>query len=455
MTRSSLVVLAGALIAGASACSREPAPAGDLRPGDFARGAAVAAPGDQPFFLLEAPAELFTETAWPDQRDVRVFNASGAMVPFARLSSMPAAGAGRRVPLRSFRLEGQAPGGAPIVELDTRGLGLQLRVTPTASGDTLEYLLALEPGETQPIRALHLEWEDADRNWQQQVTVSVGQNLSAWTPVATSRPLMDLRAGDERLRHSEVPIDRASPSWARYWRLRFAPGFMPALTGVEAEVVSEPVEAPTVSLVADARPSADGSLELHLPTAQPVARVSVYPSESNSVLPLTIEGRRGDQPWRHVRTAVAYRVHSPAGEQMSPPIGTDGSLVDAIRLKPFGTSWGAAPPTVTLERHGLIFVVNARGAGPFLVAWGSRAASESALHIATLLPDSSPEAIAQLPSGAATTRQALGGPSRLTEQTPAERASRTQTTLVWVLLVAGALSLMGLAFKVYKESSST
>jgi hypothetical protein len=194
---------------------------------------------------------------------------------------------------------------------------------------------------------------------------------------------------------------------------------------------------------------------LRLPTAQPVARVSVYPSEANSVIPLTIEGRRGDQPWRHMRTAVAYRIHSPAGEQTSPPIAADGSFVDAVRLRPFGTSWGAAAPSVTLERHGLILVVNARGAGPFLVAWGSRAANESALDVATLLPDSSPAAIAQLPSGAATTRQELGGPSRLTEQTPAERASRTQTTLVWALLVAGALSLMGLAFKVYKESNAT
>jgi hypothetical protein len=110
---------------------------------------------------------------------------------------------------------------------------------------------------------------------------------------------------------------------------------------------------------------------------------------------------------------------------------------------------------VSLERPGLILVVNARGAGPFLVAWGSRAANESAIDVATLLPDSSPEAIAQLPSGGATTRQELGGPSRLTEQTPAERASRTQTMMVWALLVAGALALITLAFKVYKEASTT
>jgi hypothetical protein len=455
MTRISLVALSVAACLAASACSGEPAPAGELRPGDFARGAAISAPGDQPFFMLQAPDELFTETAWPDQRDVRVFNASGAMVPFARISSRPAAGPSRRVPLRSFRLEGQAPGGEPVVELDTRGQGLQLRVTPTSSGDTVEYLLALEPGETQQIRALHFTWEESDRNWQQQVTVSVGRNLNSWTPVAASRPLMDLRAGDQRLRHSEVPIDRVSPDWARYWRLRFAPGFMPALTGVEAEVVSDPIEAPPVSLVATPESSSDGSLVVQLPTPQPVAWISVYPAEANSVIPLTIEGRRGGQPWRHIRTAVAYRIQSPEGEQTSPRIAGDGSLVDAMRLKPFGTSWGAAAPSVSLERPGLILVVNARGAGPFLIAWGSRAANESAIDLATLLPDSSPEAIAQLPSGGATTRQELGGPSRLTEQTPAERASRTQTMMVWALLVAGALALMTLAIKVYKEASIT
>jgi hypothetical protein len=451
----SLAALSLAACVAASGCSSEPAPPGDLRPGDFARGAAVSAPGDQPFFVLQAPDELFTETAWPDQRDVRVFNASGAMVPFARLSSLPAAEASRRVPLRSFRLEGQAPGGEPVVELDTRGRGLQLRVTPTSSGDTVEYLLALEPGETQPIRALHFTWEDADRNWQQQVTVSVGRNLTSWTPVATNRPLLDLRTGDQRLRHSEIPTDRVSPDWARYWRLRFAPGFMPLLTGVEAELVSEPVEAPSVSLAASAESSSDGSLVMQLPTAQPVAWISVYPAEANSVIPITIEGRRGNQPWRHIRTGVAYRINSPSGEQSSPRIAADGSLIDAVRLRPFGTSWGAAPPSVTLERPGLMLVVNARGTGPFLLAWGSRAANESAIDLATLLPDSSPGAIAALPATTTTTRQELGGPARLTEQTPAERASRTQTMLVWALLVAGALALMALAFKVYKEASTT
>lgn len=451
MTRLKAVALAGAIVA-ASACSTEPPAPGELRPTDFAEGVTVSTPAGAPFFMVEVPANVFTGTAWPDQRDIRIFNGSGAAVPFARVAARPTAEESTRLPLRSFRLEGQGPGGDPIVELDTGKDGLRFRLAPGVGGDRVEYWLELAPGATDDIRALHLEWEDAEQNWQQQVSVFASRNMTSWTPVATNRPLIDMRTGTERLRHDEVLIDRISPVQARFWRLQFAQGFVPSLTAVSAESTSAPLDAPTVPLDATPETSADGALLLKLPTPQPLARISVYPGEPNSVLPLTIETRRGEGPWRQVRTAVAYRIQSPNGEQLSPPIPADGSLVDALRLRAFGTSWGTAPPSVTLERPGLSLVVNARGAGPFLLAWGSRAASDSSIALGTLLPDSSDASIRALPNAFPEARQELGGASRLTEATPAERASRTQTIVVWALLIIGALALGVLAFRVYQET---
>ena len=453
MTRVAMIALAIATGA-AAACSTAPPVAGELRPSDFAHGATIDAPANAPFFMLDVPGDLFTGTAWPDQRDIRVFNASGAAVPFARVAVRPAGEAALRIPLRSFRLEGQGPGGDPIVELDTAGGGLRFRMAPGIGGDRVEYWLELGSGPTDDIRALHFDWEDAGQNWQQQVSVFASRNMTSWTPVATNRPLIDLRTGSERLRHTEVLVERTSPDWARFWRLQFAPGFVPSLTAVTAETVSTPIEAPTIALEAAPESPGDGSLILRLPTAQPVARIEVYPGEANSVLPLTIETRRGDGPWRHMRTAVAYRIQSPSGEQVSPPIAADGSLVDALRLRPFGTSWGTTPPSVTLERPGLNLVVNARGAGPFLLAWGSRAANDSSIALATLLPDPSLDAVRALPPAGFASRRELGGASRLTEATPAERASRTQTIVVWALLIFGALGLSALALKVYRETDA-
>ncbi len=453
MTRFRIIAI-GAAIAATTACSAEPPAAGELRPADFAQGVTLAAPAGTPFFILDVPAEVFTGTAWPDQRDLRVFNGSGAPVPFARVALRPPTEDPRRIPLRSYRLEGQGPNDDPIVELDTGRDGLRFRMAPGVGGDRVEYWLELAPGATEDIRALHFEWEDADQNWQQQVSVFASRNMSSWTPVATNRPLIDMRTGTERLRHNEVLIERTSPGWARFWRLQFAQGFVPSLTAVSAESESAPVEAPTIPLEATAETAADGSLVLKLPTPQPLARISVYPGEANSVLPLTIETRRGEGPWRQMRTTVAYRLQSPTGEQTSPPIPADGSLIDALRLKPFGTSWGTSPPSVTLERPGLNLVVNARGAGPFLLAWGSRAANDSSIALPTLLPDSSAASIRTLPSAFPEARQELGGPSRLTEPTAAERASRTQTVAVWALLIGGALGLCLLAFQIYKETTA-
>ena len=450
MHRIQLVATAMACVA-VAACS-QPLPPGELRPSDFARGVAVSPPPNVPFFRLDAPADLFTQTAWGDQRDIRVFNASGAMVPFARMETLPASNKGRRVQLRSFRLQEQAPGSDPDVQLDVQGRAFQLRVVPGPSGDTAEYLLTLPPGETEAIRALHLQWEDAGRNWQQQVSVSTGQSIAAWTSVANSRPIIDLRAGDERLIHAESPLGHVSPYSAQFWRLRFGPGFVPALTGVEAELESQPIDTPSIQLLPSTELSADGSLLLTLPSPQPVDRLHVYASELNSVLPFTIEVRRQNQPWRHVRMAVAYRLNSNGGEQVSPSISLNAGLIDAMRLRPLGTSWGSTAPHITLERNGLTLVVNARGAGPFLLAWGSRAASDTSIPLATLMPDSSLESLRFLEPASVSERMELGGDSRLVEATPGERASRTQTTIVWVLLVAGALALGALALTIYKEA---
>jgi len=60
-----------------------------------------------------------------------------------------------------------------------------------------------------------------------------------------------------------------------------------------------------------------------------------------------------------------------------------------------------------------------------------------------------------MPQGVLGQSQPLGGPSRLTALSPAERTAQWQTTLVWVLLVGGAGALGLLAWRVWKEQELT
>ena len=147
-------------------------------PDDFARGVEITPPPG-PFFRIDLTEAVFSGTAWPDLRDVRVFNRAGEPVPFARVTPARAPGEMKLVPLRSFRIETISPGGVPQIALGARERVLELRVTPGKSGQAgVEYVLASSmPDLDTPIHRLLLEWQERDANWRQTVTVSVSSDL--------------------------------------------------------------------------------------------------------------------------------------------------------------------------------------------------------------------------------------------------------------------------------------
>ena len=435
-------------------CATESAQRNELQPQDFATGQEIAIPSGQPFFRFDLPDDVYSETAWPDLRDIRVFNAAGEQVPFARLLPVPGKQERRRVALRSFRLDSKTPGGQPSIELDTHDRGVKVRVTPGATQDAgAEYLLAVVDQDLQtPITRLFLDWQDDKTNWQQRVTVSVSSDLDQWRTVAYSRPLMDLRTPDgQRLQHGELAVEATTPQSARYWKLRFAPGMSPTLTSIDGEVTDAAQPPAGVRLEADARRGADGTGIYMLRSSQPIASVRITPVEANSVFPLLIEGREADDSeWQPIARTVAYRLTQNGTEEYSDPVRLDGRLLKTLRLRPLNTSWGASIPMVEIERDAVTLLVNARGAGPFLLAWGSRAADEGSVPQQTLVPDAT--SITDVQAAQVMSRRTLGGPERLTAVSRAERAAAWQTTLVWIMLVGGAGVLGFLAFRLWRET---
>jgi hypothetical protein len=441
-----------------SACAAPAPPTQEeLQPSDFAYGLTITAPSDLPFFRVSLPVFVFQETVWADQRDLRVFNADGEPVPLARVVPPVPPAATERVSLRSFRLAAPpAPGSLPQIELDAEAHGVELRVFPgpgTESG--AEYLLASDGELKAPVERLHLDWSDRTSNWQQSVTVAASADLQSWNTVASRRLVLDLATDDgQRLKQGEIQLGQLVQPSYRYWRVQFDPGAAPSLTTVEAEVRTEIPPPPGVRLPAAREAQTDGSAVYALSSPQPVRQLRITPSTANSVLPLEVEGREeANGPWRSLGRTVAYRLTTQEGEQSSPPMPLSRGLVQAVRLRPIGTTWGATPPEVVAEREPLLIVANARGGGPFLLAWGSRVAADTSVPFTTLVPGHSLDRVATLPEGVFGKRQELGGVSRLTAEAPAERAARWQTVMVWLSLVGGAGLLAMLAFRVWRESN--
>ena len=444
------LLIATALVAAGCAT----VPAGHLQPADFAYGRTIAVPSGAPFVRVALPDDAFTSTAWPDLRDVRVFNAAAEEVPFARITPEPTTTAAKRIALRSFRLAQANPGGVPRIELDAGTNSVQMHISPGAATENRnEYMLAASEDDAQArLERLHFSWTAAAQSWQQKVTVSVSHDLQSWVTVAYKRPILDLRTPDgERLKHDYIALDNVGYT-GRYWRLQFEPGFSPALTGVQGEPAPEVRPAPGVVFDTQAEPQADGSVVYRLNGMHPITRLRVTPAEVNSVLPIRVEGRRIDtDKWGFITTAVSYRINGDAGEQFSEWVPIDGRSYSAFRVRPFGTTFGATAPTLVAERDALELVINTRGTAPFLLAWGSRAAADTAVDTSILVPGGR-EAIAKVPQAELTGRQDLGGPDRLTALAPSERAARWQTALVWVTLVGGAFSLAFLALRLLRET---
>ena len=319
----------------AVACAApEPATPGEL-PTDFAYGRSITVAPDLPFFRVSLPDHVFHETVWPDQRDLRVFNADGEPVAMARVvPAAPAAGT-ERVALRSFRLESPvSQDSVPRIELDAQVQGVELRVMSGPGTDAgAEYLLASDAQPIGHVERLHLDWSDRTSNWQQRVTVSASPDLQRWDTVALRHLVLDLETEDgQRLKHGEVTLSQpAQPSY-RYWRVQFDPGVAPSLTTVEAEIRTAAPPPPGVRLPAALEPQVDGTAVYVLPSAQPVLLLHVVPVTENSVLPLLVDGREdANGPWRPLGRTVAYRLTTQEGEQRSAPMPLSRSLVQAVR----------------------------------------------------------------------------------------------------------------------------
>ena len=293
-----------ALIVALSGCTAA-TPAGAPQPQDYANGVEISIASNEPFFQVPMPQFVAESAVRPDLGDVAVFNGDGAAVPFARVDAATPTAASTRVELRSFRLDADGADGSRRIELDTDGDNIQLRVAParTLNGGT-EYVLALQNSTDRPVDRLLLEWMDDPRSWRQSITISTSSDLRVWTTVAYERPIMDLRAGSERLQHSQIEIDRLSPPYTsgRFWRMQFGPGFVPTLTSVTAEIRGEAVDRPGLVLNATSSAASDGSAIYTLSAPQPVWRLHITPADANSVLPLQIDGRTSDGAWQPLRS---------------------------------------------------------------------------------------------------------------------------------------------------------
>ncbi|POP47747.1 hypothetical protein CHU32_00975 [Superficieibacter electus] len=420
------------------------------KPEDFAYGTSLSVEGSEPYYQIALPDKVYTQSVWPDLRDVRVFNGQGQNLPFAWLPSSTLAVAEKNISLRVYKMNRAASASGSPGEVSLRsGSGLEVTLRAEEGQTTQRAWLLETGGKTQnppDINQIRLEWDRLSDNWQTSVDVLSSNDLKSWYSVAEAVPLMDLKSGSDRLLLNALDVEGAQKYWLILAR---DPRAVPKLNIVAAQAVVHMRPPAGDMLALSPRVQAISAAEAHYFWAQPqpLNAVRITPAVSNSVLPLEIEYRSSaSDSWHPLAKQVAYAVRG----YQPVPLALNGEVIQGIRLKGIHQQWGDDVPEVTGLREKRTLAFNAQGNPPFLLAWGNNAATPQALSHTLLLPPSMPD-ISALPLAYVGDAVTLGGEARLTATDPAQRASLLNKILLWGVLLLGVAGLVVLMLRVWRE----
>ncbi len=435
----------------------EPRP---LAPQDFASGVEITGTNTgAPLYRFDLPVDAFTGTAWPDLRDVRVFNSQGEAVPFWLLEPETRSVQDKSIALQLFLLPAKSESGKRgklVVGAGQRQIEITL---PENEGEderpaATTYLLELKQEKARPrLARMQFKWQNAAANWQARVVILGSNNLHNWEPVA-SGTLADLKSGGENLRIDRIalPVDS---NW-HYWLLRFDTGTTPKIDGVSGSYAERPAEVEQVKLAMNARRISAAEYEYTLPHALPLSALRIELPTINAIARTELSVRTTpSEAWSLLGTNTLYRFNGNGGEQVQGDIDTANRTIQSLRIVAKGSAWGEGAPTVLALVGPRTVVFNARGNEPFILAWGARAADAVAMTSREQIPGlSEDKALDNIPIAFIDKPIKLGGPERLTAVDASERAAGWQKAALWGALVAGAAALVWLALKLLREAST-
>ena len=439
---------------------------------EFAWRGTLALPAGASLVRVDVPVQALLQLQSSAAHDLRVFNAAGAVVPFALLAradlshdapplhTKPYAA----YPLFAASDSAKPDRGAVEVRIDGNGTQSSAWVRWDASGpmpsgtgagrQPLQAALFDLRSEEQSLDGLALTLA-LPHNALVPVSVATSTDLKDWTPVATKGPLYQFD-GPNAPAITTLELRQPLVVKGRYLRLSW-PGqagvTVLAMTGRVAatQTTPEPRRAPLPPGTVDGN-----SLSWTLPFATPIAALHLQAARDNTLVPVRILGRNEfAQPWRMVATSVVYRLDTVGEGNSNPPTPLQGVSLRGLRVE---AARGMALPEgglqATVEFAPLQVAFLASGTAPFTLAVG-RAQTPPAAVNASLLGSVSPAKLAELP--AATVVQV-----QLQTASGLDRAAAgwlpdgvpIRTAMLWVVLGVGVLALGAVAFSLLRQLRS-
>jgi Protein of unknown function (DUF3999) len=423
-----------------------PAAGADLTPQDFAYGMMVQVSQDAAAYRVPLPVAVYQTAVRHDLGDLRVYNAQGEIVPYSleRPDARTSVGQPTRLPL--FHLKDNSAAALDAVRITVESGKSAVNVqTPAAAAAGSSSYLADGRGISGRIAALLVEWPEDAAEFAGRLKVEAGDSLAQWRTIATSAPLANLHAEGEHLVEHRLEF---APTEAKFWRLSWVGAEAPfALTGILAEPARETVDAARASLMVPGR-ALQGSAreyEFDLAARPPVDRVNIELPQANTTVGVDLLSRSDRKvPWQPVVHVGLYRLKSEGAELRNGPIHIvqNSDRYWLVRVDARGSGLGTGVPRLSVGWVSQNVVFLARGSGPFMLAYGSAAATPADSQLESI-PKS--VTIAAATAGAA---MELGGRSRLAPEPPAVPWKKG---VLWAVLVLGAGVLGWMALRLSKE----
>jgi hypothetical protein len=423
--------------------------AAELSPSDFASGMPVVTSADAAAYRVALPLALYQGTVHESLADIRVFNASGEVVPYA-ISRPPARtlprGPGAVLPL--FALRGDSPAAADAVRVTidspNGAVKLQTAGSPAAAGAIRQYILDGRPLGAA-VSALQLIWPDNAADFAGRVRVDASDDFASWRMLADYAPIANLHANGQQLVNNRVEL---AATQAKYWRLSWigkSPPF--ELTSVIAQPADSRVEAErsTLAVAGSAQGVAHGEYQFDLGARLPIEKINLELPELNTVVAVELRSRANPQdPWRHIAVGKFYRVNTADGELRNEPIDIAADS-DRYWLAREVDGIGTATRTplrlvVGWTPSDVVFL--ARGTGPFMLTYGSAVAPAADTDFSAI-----PTAVTVLRAALGAPRQ-LGGQSRLIAPAAAFPLRRA---LLWAMLTLCVCLLAWMAYRLTSD----
>jgi Protein of unknown function (DUF3999) len=365
---------------------------------DFAWSAPIVVEDGDALYAADLPLGVYAGSARQGLADLRVFNGRGENVPYA---------------LRSVaRPDPRGPEGIPVpifpvwAILGTEIGGVSVRIRQGARGTIIDVQSGNEPGSGKGGAAKHLvgylvdtsavedrlqalafEWKESGDAFVRPVRIEASDDLEHWTRIA-SGTLMALRHAGHDLAQKRIGLRGAK---AKYLRVSWpAAQEMPQLASVRAEPVDSPVEPPRAWHTVAASPGGKpGEYQFDLGASAPFDRLRVELPNPNTVAPVQFFARaRSDDAWRLVASDTVYRL-TQAGQAIASPdtaIRPTRERFWMVRVDTRSGGFGAGEPKLTAGYVPQQVLFVARGAGPFVLAFGSTRVASAALPVVTLVP---------------------------------------------------------------------